>query len=250
MRPNASIIQPGQTIDVSIILQEFSQPLPKDYKCKDKFLIVSLPSPDLSDSTKVSDHWPTLESKFKKDMVQKKLRVNYVVTDEQSTQDANAAHVKGNNGSGAPASSDGTAVGAAGATAGAAGAAGITGASTPSAFGGPSRAPVPETPGSAIIDQAYKQGHSHGKSRGQSRDANASTFSEKDTDSSPYKVDDSAARISSLNNKFDSNESKETLYPGPSASTKPSSDESAVSISLPAAAILALVSFLLGWLVF
>ena len=240
-------------MDVSIILQEFSQPLPKDYKCKDKFLIVSLPSPDLSDSTKVSDHWPTLESKFKQDMVQKKLRVNYVVTDEPPKQDVNAAQTKGNNGAGAPASCDGVAVSAAGAAAGAAGVAGaggIAGSSTPSASKVSNRAPVPETPGSAIIDQAYKQGHLHGKSQGQSRSATSSAFSEKDTGSSPYKIDDSAARINSLNNKFDSNESKETLYAGPPSSTKPSSDESAISVSLPAAAILALVSFLLGWLVF
>lgn len=77
VRPNASIIEPGATVKVSIILQGFTNPLPEDYKCKDKFLLVSLPCPDLSDSSKVSEYWSSLEAKYKDQIVSKKLRVTY-----------------------------------------------------------------------------------------------------------------------------------------------------------------------------
>ena len=82
VRPNASIIEPGNSIKISIILQGFSQPLPEDYKCKDKFLLVSLPCPDLDDASKLSDYWPSLEAKYKQQLVQKKLRVNYVIGED------------------------------------------------------------------------------------------------------------------------------------------------------------------------
>lgn len=79
VRPNASIIEPGATVKVSIILQGFAQPLPADYKCKDKFLLVSLPCPDLSDSSKVSESWSQLEAQYKDQIVSKKLRVSYLI---------------------------------------------------------------------------------------------------------------------------------------------------------------------------
>lgn len=82
VRPNASIVEPGATTKISIILQGFSQPLKKSYVCKDKFLIVSVPCEDIEDAAKVSDIWSDLESKNKEQVVSKKLRVNYVITDE------------------------------------------------------------------------------------------------------------------------------------------------------------------------
>ncbi|CAK7909873.1 vesicle-associated membrane protein-associated protein Scs2p [[Candida] anglica] len=91
VRPNASIIEPGATVKISIILQGFSQPLPEDYKCKDKFLLVTLPCPELVDATKVSDHWSSLEAQFKSKMVSKKLRVNYVIGEASSSSSGAAA---------------------------------------------------------------------------------------------------------------------------------------------------------------
>ncbi|ODV81948.1 VAMP-associated protein [Suhomyces tanzawaensis NRRL Y-17324] len=95
VRPNASIVQPGESIDISINLQGFSQPLPKDYKCKDKFLLVSLPCPELSDVSKVGEVWSELEAKYKPQVVSKKLRVNYVITD---SDDSSASHTTNGNG--------------------------------------------------------------------------------------------------------------------------------------------------------
>lgn len=79
VRPNASIVQPGDSLQISIILQGFSQPLPNDYKCKDKFLLVSVPAPNSIDPSKVGESWSQLEAQFKPQVVSKKLRVNYVV---------------------------------------------------------------------------------------------------------------------------------------------------------------------------
>lgn len=82
VRPNASVVPPGETIRVSLILQGFTQHLPKDYKCKDKFLIVSLPCPDLEDSSKVGENWSQLEAKYKDQLLQKKLKVNFIIADD------------------------------------------------------------------------------------------------------------------------------------------------------------------------
>ncbi|XP_003870557.2 hypothetical protein CORT_0F02030, partial [Candida orthopsilosis Co 90-125] len=79
VRPNASIIQPGDSLQISIILQGFSQPLPEDYKCKDKFLLVSVPAPPHSDPAKVGELWPQLEAQNKSAVVSRKLKVNYVI---------------------------------------------------------------------------------------------------------------------------------------------------------------------------
>lgn len=91
VRPNASIVKPGDSVQISIILQGFSQPLPADYKCKDKFLLVSLPAPNVIDPAKVGDSWSQLEAQNKSHMVSKKLRVNYVIgPDKPDTHNANA----------------------------------------------------------------------------------------------------------------------------------------------------------------
>ena len=71
VRPNASIVQPGDSLQISIILQGFSQPLPNDYKCKDKFLLVSVPAPNSIDPSKVGESWSQLETQFKPQVVSK-----------------------------------------------------------------------------------------------------------------------------------------------------------------------------------
>lgn len=82
VRPNAGLVEPGEDVEILIILQGFSQPLPADYKCKDKFLIVSLPAPEIRDLSRVLDEWSRLELKHGDKLVSKKLRVAYNVTDD------------------------------------------------------------------------------------------------------------------------------------------------------------------------
>lgn len=82
VRPNSGVVQPGSSLQVSIILQGLAQNLPSDYKCKDKFLLVSLPAPNFTDSAKVTEAWSSLEAQHKDSLVSTKLKVNYVVTDQ------------------------------------------------------------------------------------------------------------------------------------------------------------------------
>lgn len=89
VRPNAGLIHPNESAEISIILQGFAQPLPQDYKCKDKFLIVSLPAPDIRDASRVSDQWSQLEQKFGDQLVSRKLKVNYFITDDDKSYDDN-----------------------------------------------------------------------------------------------------------------------------------------------------------------
>lgn len=78
VRPNAALIEPGKSLDVSIILLGLKEEPAPDFKCNDKFLIVALPAPyDLGEST-VADVWPKLEAEFKPQSVSKKIKVKYV----------------------------------------------------------------------------------------------------------------------------------------------------------------------------
>lgn len=76
VRPNASTIAPGEKIEVQIILQGMKQEPPANYKCTDKFMVVSLPCPyevTGEDAPTVAQIWPKLEKEFKRS--EKKIRV-------------------------------------------------------------------------------------------------------------------------------------------------------------------------------
>lgn len=78
VRPNAAIIQPGETIKISVIFLGLPQEPTEDYKCRDKFLVIVLPAPYKSDSSHaVSEIWNDLENEFKSQAIQKKIKVVY-----------------------------------------------------------------------------------------------------------------------------------------------------------------------------
>ncbi|KAG0659444.1 phosphatidylinositol-binding protein scs2 [Monosporozyma unispora] len=86
VRPNAAIIQPGETVKVSIIFLGLTEE-PVDYKCKDKFLVIVLPAPyDIESGRTVSDIWNDLEAEFKAQSIQKKIKVVYNPTPLQVAQ--------------------------------------------------------------------------------------------------------------------------------------------------------------------
>lgn len=219
VRPNASVVAPGATIKVSIILQGFSSPLPKDFKCKDKFLIVSLPCPDLDDVSKVGEIWSSLEAKYKEQLVSKKLRVSYIITDEEEAPEA-------------PTSSSGAAAAAA--------AAPVEQKSVPT--NGQSKS-VPETSSSAPVTGAVA-----GAVTGAAASAAAAVgLSEKPADNLQKELDASNAQVNNLSEKLDSNESPVPKANAPSTSSQ---QEPVTGVSLPFAVILILIAFLLGWLIF
>lgn len=92
MRPNAAILKPGETVKVSVIFLGLSVE-PLDGKCKDKFLVIVLPAPyELEAGQTVSDIWNDLETEFKSQSIQKKIKVVYNLTpveksEEQTTEE-------------------------------------------------------------------------------------------------------------------------------------------------------------------
>ncbi|KAH3672152.1 hypothetical protein WICPIJ_010121 [Wickerhamomyces pijperi] len=84
VRPNAGLVQPGQSVEVSIIMLGLKEEPTADYKCNDKFLIVALPCPiDLGEKT-VSESWSEIESKFKSQSISKKIKVKYLVAEPEA----------------------------------------------------------------------------------------------------------------------------------------------------------------------
>ncbi|CCK68660.1 uncharacterized protein KNAG_0B02180 [Huiozyma naganishii CBS 8797] len=90
VRPNAATVAKGGSVKVSVIFLGLSSDanMTADNKCKDKFLVVSLPAPyKLNQNTTVADVWSDLEAEFRDQTVSKKLRVEHVV-DETPASDA------------------------------------------------------------------------------------------------------------------------------------------------------------------
>ncbi|CCE63165.1 hypothetical protein TPHA_0E00700 [Tetrapisispora phaffii CBS 4417] len=86
VRPNAAVVAPGETVQVQIILLGLSEEPAADFKCRDKFLVITLPAPYDLDGKPVADVWPSLEAEFKQQAVSKKMKVKYVISSEQPTQ--------------------------------------------------------------------------------------------------------------------------------------------------------------------
>lgn len=226
VRPNASVVEPNDSVKISIILQGFAQPLPKDFKCKDKFLIVSLPCPELEDAQKVGEIWSSLEAKYKEQLVSKKLRVNYVITDSDEDHVANGAA--------------GVGAGAAGASAAAA----SIGLTAPSVPVGSSSISTPERPSDKSINDAYTT---------PSRDQSNGTGQAQSGDDLQKELDASNAEINNLSQKLDSNEKVDSskVTSGEKSSSQAATSEEPVSgISIPFAIILVILAFILSWLIF
>lgn len=79
VRPNAALVAPGEQVQIQVILLGLNEEPSDDFKCKDKFLVITLPAPyDLGDSS-VADTWPQLEAEFKQQAISKKIKVKYLI---------------------------------------------------------------------------------------------------------------------------------------------------------------------------
>lgn len=227
VRPNASIIQPGESIKVSIILQAFSQPLGKDYKCKDKFLIVALPCLQGSDPSNVSDYWSTLEKENKSKLISKKLRVNYVIDDSATADDTQYD---------SPAKAEGGDVIDTDSGAGAAGAAGVGAAGV----------------GAGAAGAAAASGDSSKEAATSSGVATAVDDSEISNRKTPAsnELDDSYNQINKLSEKLDKSETSTTEKSSAADDISSKTDEPFGGVSFVATVVLMLLAFLIGWLIF
>lgn len=229
VRPNASIVPPGESVKISLILQGFTQPLAKDYKCKDKFLIVSLPCPGLEDASKVSESWPALEAKYKEQLLQKKLKVNFVITTDDDDKDESQINdtTYANATQSAPLVSAGAGAGT--------GSGALSSSST-------KESKKPAINSSEVPLQ--KNGSANKGAAAIASNIAAASAGKKvvPKEELDKELEQSNARISTLSEKLDSNET---------SSQSVSATDGAVSgVSLPFAIILVLIALLLGWYIF
>ncbi|CUS21513.1 LAQU0S03e04302g1_1 [Lachancea quebecensis] len=86
VRPNAALVAPGEQVQVQVILLGLAEEPAPDFKCKDKFLVITLPAPYDLGASSVTEAWPQLESEFKQHAVSKKIKVKYLLGDEAPAQ--------------------------------------------------------------------------------------------------------------------------------------------------------------------
>lgn len=77
VRPNAALLGPGESVQVHVILLGLGKEPEADFKCRDKFLVITLPAPYDLGSEPVANAWPRLETEFKQQAVSKKIKVRY-----------------------------------------------------------------------------------------------------------------------------------------------------------------------------
>ncbi|CEP60230.1 phospholipid metabolism-regulating protein SCS22 LALA0_S01e05974g [Lachancea lanzarotensis] len=88
VRPNAALVGPGEQVQVQVILLGLAKEPAADFKCRDKFLVITLPAPYDLGSSSVTEAWPQLEAEFKENAVSKKIKVNYILDAEPSAQES------------------------------------------------------------------------------------------------------------------------------------------------------------------
>ncbi|SCU83678.1 LAFA_0D04962g1_1 [Lachancea sp. 'fantastica'] len=86
VRPNAALVGPGEQVQVQVILLGLAKEPAADFKCRDKFLVITLPAPYDLGSSSVTEAWPQLEAEFKENAVSKKIKVNYILDAEPSAE--------------------------------------------------------------------------------------------------------------------------------------------------------------------
>ncbi|CEP10348.1 hypothetical protein [Parasitella parasitica] len=93
VRPNSDFVPPGGTIDVQIMLQSQQEEPDMNFKCKDKFLILSALVSDKTEDKNITDFWSYVEDNDKKSIHERKLRCVYV-PNGTNTHSAKSNHVE------------------------------------------------------------------------------------------------------------------------------------------------------------
>ncbi|KAK9474100.1 phosphatidylinositol-binding protein scs2 [Dipodascopsis tothii] len=94
VRPNASRVNPGETIDVAIILQGLKSEPGPDFKCKDKFLVQTVTIAPEEESMSVLELWSQTEAAGRARIRDQKIKVQYdLSTPVAAAPDATGAAV-------------------------------------------------------------------------------------------------------------------------------------------------------------
>ncbi|KAJ6605661.1 PapD-like protein [Mycena sp. CBHHK59/15] len=84
VRPNSGRVEPGQSLDVSVMLQALKDEPPLNAKCKDKFLIQSTLITPGKEAMPLQDIWNSPEGGEEAKVHQQKLRVVYLPAEGQT----------------------------------------------------------------------------------------------------------------------------------------------------------------------
>ncbi|OJA09614.1 hypothetical protein AZE42_01407 [Rhizopogon vesiculosus] len=95
VRPNSGRVEPGESVDVSVMLQPMKDEPPLSSKCKDKFLIQSTLITPEKETRELQDFWnapPGGGEEWK--VYQQKLRVVYLPPEGQTVEEEDEGHME------------------------------------------------------------------------------------------------------------------------------------------------------------
>ncbi|KAK2045372.1 MSP domain-containing protein [Colletotrichum somersetense] len=82
VRPNSGRVEPGQDVEVTVLLQAMKQEPPLDTKCRDKFLVQSVPITADKEFASIAN---ILDQTDKSSVIERKIRVNWLTAEDQSS---------------------------------------------------------------------------------------------------------------------------------------------------------------------
>lgn len=88
VRPNSGRIEPGEHVEVQILLQAMKEDPAPDAKCRDKFLVQSVLITADKDFTNVASLWAHIEQTAKSSIQEKKIRVLFLPADDSASTPA------------------------------------------------------------------------------------------------------------------------------------------------------------------
>ncbi|SNX83287.1 related to SCS2 - required for inositol metabolism [Melanopsichium pennsylvanicum] len=78
VRPNSGRIEPGEKVEIQVLLQPMKEEPPSSAKCRDKFLVQStIITPDF-ETASLQEIWPIIEKENKSAIHEQKIRCNYI----------------------------------------------------------------------------------------------------------------------------------------------------------------------------
>lgn len=92
VRPNSGRIEPGQSVEVQVLLQAMKEDPPPDTRCRDKFLVQSVAISAASDVSNVAQVWANIEQTAKSSIQEKKIRVTFLPADGSEASTNGLSH--------------------------------------------------------------------------------------------------------------------------------------------------------------
>ncbi|KAF8598456.1 PapD-like protein [Ceratobasidium sp. AG-I] len=92
VRPNSGTIEPGQSVDVQVLLQAMREDPPLSHKCKDKFLVQSMLITSDRLSKSASEMWVFDDNETAPQIHQQKIKVAYLPPEGQVLEEEDIGH--------------------------------------------------------------------------------------------------------------------------------------------------------------